>query len=83
MDCKLKSLVLCSDGKLIRNTNLMSGTKLQVFLYNKILTKIQNYQSQHALVVGCNTRYKKSNVWYRSTRFNDRPGIVDVTNKWD
>lgn len=62
VEIKFSKLRLCADGIHITNsTKLMSYNKSQLYIYNKILGAIQNFESSKSYIIGKCWEYKKDN----------------------
>ena len=77
VEIKFSKLHLCSDGIHITNSNnYMPYNKSQLYIYNKILGKIQNFESSKSYIIGKCWEYKKDNKLYKGEMF-EKIGCVN------
>ena len=71
IEIKNNILNLNADGKTLRNStkNTLCG-KGQLYMYNKILGKIQNYTPSKSYILGKSTIYKKDLILYKGDSFD-------------
>lgn len=81
IDIKWTSMVLCVDGKTIRNDGRFKAYKGQLYIYNYILGKIQNYMPPIALIMAKN--WKIDSKYEPSYGYScyDVAGIIDYSDK--
>ncbi len=95
VDIKSSTLHLRANGNNLLNSGRMPGYKGQLYIYHKILSKIQNFDSHVAFVLGRKYMYVRKNQLYNGFGWFDRlgcinyegvdKGIIDKTNdaiKW-
>jgi len=84
VDIKFKSILLCVDGFKIRNDESTKFYKTQVYIYNRILGKCQNYRPHIALILGrsytCASSAKEPAV--KRSDFMQGPAVVELDD-WD
>lgn len=77
IEIKFSTLNLCSDGIHIRNGNKsMVSNKGQLYIYNKILGKIQGYTPSKSYILGKKIVYKKGQQVFIADPF-DRAAHID------
>jgi putative phage-type endonuclease len=77
MEIKFSVLGLCADGKHLRNGNKnMVSNKGQLYIYNKILGKIQGYTPPKSYVLGKKSMYKKGQQVFIGEPFT-RPAHIN------
>jgi hypothetical protein len=68
IEIKYTALKICADGIHITNSNkTILYNKSQLYLYNKILSKIQNFEFPHSYIIGKSYNYKKNKITYNKT----------------
>jgi hypothetical protein len=81
IDIKWTNMTLCVDGKTIRNEGRFKAYKGQLFIYNYILSKIQNYTSPISLIIAKNWKIDSTYNKMEGYCCYDTPGIIDYTGK--
>jgi hypothetical protein len=81
IDIKWTSMTLCVDGKTIRNEGRFKAYKGQLFIYNYILGKIQNYMSPISLILAKN--WKIASTYNQLDGYNcyDLAGVINYEDK--
>lgn len=70
IDIKYTSLILCSNGKYLRNsTKNIYAYKGQLYIYNKILGSIQNYTPKKSYILGKKWSYQKGKETFSGSSF--------------
>jgi len=65
IEIKYTKLNLCSDGIHITNSNKeVVYNKSQLYIYNKILSEIQDFECPHSYIIGKSYKYNKNNITY-------------------
>jgi putative phage-type endonuclease len=77
VEIKYTSLMMCADGKHLRNTNAISAHKGQLYIYNKAIGSIQGYTPPKAYIIGRRWMYKNCGAHYRGHKWLDRVAHVD------
>jgi putative phage-type endonuclease len=81
IEIKYSSLILCSNGKYLRNSNKnISAYKSQLYLYTKILGDIQNYTPSKAYIIGKKWSYTKNNQHISGESF-DKPAVINFNHE--
>lgn len=84
VEVKFSTLDLCADGIHLRNSNKnMLSNKGQLYIYNKILGKIQNYTPSKSYILGKKTVYKKNSCVFIGEPFNRAAHIDFRVNDFD
>jgi len=81
IDIKWTSMTLCVDGETIRNEGRFKAYKGQLFIYNYILGKIQNYTPSCAYIMAKNWKIDKKNDPQEGFSCFDLAGIINYSNK--
>ena len=91
IDIKWSTIQLCSDGKHIRNNDLIPTYKGQLAIYNAAIGKIQGYTPTTAYILGRGWKYEKKKKQYQGCECFDLLGhinfetydkyIIDLTKK--
>lgn len=81
IDIKWTSMTLCVDGKTIRNEGRFKAYKGQLFIYNYILGKIQNYIPPISLILAKN--WKIDSTYNKLEGYNcyDLAGVINYGDK--
>jgi len=79
IDCKNITLPFRSDGKHLLNSGLMAASKAQIYVYNKCLASIQNYDPETAYVLGCKWRYTTKGEKIEGDGWLDKAGVIDYS----
>lgn len=77
IDVKFSTLYLRSDGIHLCNPGSIPAFKGQVYIYNRIVAKIQGYDPCVAYILGRRWKYTKSQQVYSHPACNNRLGVVD------
>lgn len=80
IDIKWTTMILCSDGKLIRNSHRFPAYKGQLAVYNAALGQIQGYTPTTAYVLAKSWKYTESTTDYQGYNCFDLLGHVDYSN---
>jgi len=81
IDIKWTSMTLCVDGKTIRNEGRFKAYKGQIFIYNYILGKIQNYMSPVSLILAKNWKIDSTYNPIEGYNCYDLAGIINYEDK--
>jgi hypothetical protein len=87
IDIKWTTLLLCTDGKTLRNQGFFPAYKGQLALYSAALEQLQGYIPNYAYVMGKSWKICKPNIdskdlsLYTGYSAFDRPGIVSYSDK--
>lgn len=81
IDIKWTSMTLCVDGKTIRNEGRFKAYKSQLFIYNYILSKIQNYMSPISLILAKNWRIDSTYNETMGYSCYDLAGVINYESK--
>lgn len=81
VDIKLKNLSLRVDKKTLLSSPLVNTYKSQLYVYTRMLNKLQNYNTPKAYILGNGWKMTKCRVRYGSNDPFDRPGIVSFNDK--
>ena len=87
IDIKWTTLLLCTDGKTIRNQGLFPAYKGQLALYSAALEQLQGYIPNYAYIMGKSWKICKTNIdshelnLYTGYSAFDRPGIVSYKER--
>lgn len=76
IEIKSSLLNLCANGKNLRNDKHINAYKGQLYIYNKILGKIQNKTPTKSYILGKNWQYVKCKKYFSGTSF-ERPAHID------
>jgi len=76
IDIKFTTLPLRSDGIHLLNSCSIKAYKVQVYIYNKIISKIQGYDSGIAYLLGRKWKYTCKDLTYKGDRPFDRLGRI-------
>src|SRR3989338_9942652 len=76
MDAKFSGLTLCAEGVHIRNSDSMKYYKTQLYHYNYMLGKLQEYEPPVGFIVGTNYQYESRGVKNSGDSLS-RPGGVE------
>jgi len=81
VDIKWTTMTLCVDGKTIRNEGRFKSYKSQLFIYNYILSKIQNYLPPITLIMA--KSWKIDSTYNPSEGYNcyDLAGVINYDSK--
>lgn len=79
IDIKFIKLNLCSNGKYLRNTGKTNAYKGQLYIYNKILSTIQNYEPCKTYIIGKSWTFTKCSIQFNGHSF-DRPAHINYKN---
>ena len=74
VDIKSSTLHLRANGNNLLNSGRMTGYKGQLYIYHKILSKIQNFDSHVAFVLGRKYKYVKQNQPHSGFGWFDKLG---------
>ena len=80
IDIKWTTLHLCSNGKLIRNSDSSPAYKGQLAIYNCILGNVQGYFPNKAYILGHSWKYEMCKSKYRGFSCFDLLGHIDYSN---
>lgn len=86
IDIKWTTLLLCTDGKTLRNQDLFPAYKGQLALYSAALEQLQGYIPNYAYIMGKSWKICKSDVGtnehlYKGYSSFDRLGIINYTGR--
>ena len=81
IDIKFSTLPLDSKKKFILNSGSFKAYKVQIWIYNECIGKIQGYTPTHGFVLGRRWKSTKSNINHSSNNCFDRLGIIEFKNK--
>jgi hypothetical protein len=87
IDIKWTTLLLCTDGKTLRNQGFFPAYKGQLALYSAALEDIQGYIPNYAYIMGKSWKICKTNIDSKDLRLYtgysafDRPCIVSYTGR--
>ena len=81
IDIKWTSMTLCVDGKTIRNEGRFKAYKGQIFIYNYILSKIQNYMSPISLILAKNWRIDSTYNEIKGYSCYDLAGVINYEGR--
>ena len=81
VDIKWTSMTLCVDGRTIRNEGRFKSYKGQLFIYNYLIGKIQNYTPPVAVILAKNWKIDKKNNPEEGFSCYDIAGIIDYVKK--
>jgi putative phage-type endonuclease len=76
IEIKMSNLLLCADGKHLRNSYNTRPFKGQLYIYNKILGSIQNYYPSKSYIIGHRWKYTSKGMLYKGNTF-DRPACIN------
>jgi len=79
IDIKWTTMLLCSDGYLIRNNDRMPAYKGQLTLYNAALGLLQGYTPNKAFILAKAWKYTKNKKKYAGYSCFDRLGHIDFS----
>lgn len=80
VEIKYTNINIRADGiHIINTTKEISYNKAQLYIYNKILGKIQNFELSHAYIIGKSYKYKKDGITFIKEPL-DMIGRVDFKN---
>lgn len=77
IDIKWSTIQLCSNGKYIRNNDLIPAYKGQMAIYNAAIGKIQGYIPKTAYILGKGWKYEKNNQSYQGYDCFELLGQID------
>lgn len=77
IDIKHSTLYLSSNGHNLLNCNSIPAYKGQLYIYNKILSNIQGYDSNKSFILGKKWMFTKNNITYTGNDFMEKLGIVN------
>lgn len=77
VDIKSSILRLRANGNNLLNYGRMVGYKGQLYIYHKILSKIQKFDSHKAFILGKGFTYIKSNEMHKGVGWFDRLGCIN------
>jgi len=80
IDIKWSNMNLCSDGRLIRNSDLYPAYKGQLAIYNAALGLIQGFTPNQAYILGKSWKYNKGKEYFEGYNCFDRLGVIDYTD---
>jgi hypothetical protein len=80
IDIKSSTLQLMANGKNLRNSNSMPAYKAQLYIYNKIVSEIQGFESRYSFILGKKWYYHKNNICYQGSNCLNKLGEIDYEN---
>lgn len=80
IDIKFSALSLRADGIHLLNQGSVPAYKAQLFIYNKILAKLQNYNPNKSYILGRRWKYTTMGRNYKGNTCFDVLGTIDYSN---
>lgn len=77
IDIKLKKLHLRVNKKTLSTTPLVNTFRSQLYIYTRMLNKLQERKSSKAYILGNGWKYKQRGIMYSSANPFDRPGVIN------
>lgn len=77
IDIKFSTLPLCANGSNILNSGSFPAYKGQIYMYNYMLSKVQEYDPKKGYILGRGYRYKKQDNKYESKNSMDTLGEIN------
>lgn len=80
VDIKHSTIHLNCNKEYIKDINSVPAFKGQILIYNKILSKIQNYNYPFGFILCKNICYTKNNITYSSTNFMENIATINYNS---
>lgn len=77
IDVKFSTLPLRADGKFLLNSGSYPAYKVQLWIYNQAIGRIQGYTPRYAFILGRRWRYTSKDIKYSCDECLDKLGVVD------
>lgn len=79
IDVKFSTLPLRADGTHLLNSGSFPCYKVQTWIYNEAIGRIQGYTPDYAYIMGRRWRYTKNGETYYGRRCLDKLGVIDFS----
>jgi hypothetical protein len=77
VDMKWSTLLLRADGEHLLNAERFPAYKAQLWIYNEILSEIQEYHAPKAYLIGRKFKYTSKGIQYKGNHSFDRYGVIN------